>query len=561
MSRDTAAAAAPSGASASSASSARANADTAVGKAFLSLAAQAGISAVACQWTAPDQPWKVLKAHERVLYATPRDEALAVLLDARAGHEVPRMRSHRWEELRLIAFRLGLPVPSWPVTAVGKPMKPTSNIAERAHDALAAAIEAEIDAAKMRNPPLDGAAAAAYAAERRHQVQEAETRAADLAMPCSDDSDSGEQAQRAQPPDRAERFATPPPAADARASSASVPPRSPHRRQAKDNAAPLPEAVRQALLAIPDRASGRSAAEDGVYAGVGSRSKSSQRAAPIVPLPEPLHAREAGKCRSGQRARRELLPSSSSSGSSSDSLLSDSDSSCSSDSSASDRDRRRHGRGREEKNKNKKKSRRSRERRQRHRRRRDSRVRAHMEELGFEEELAPEMLENMLRRASTAYAAICMDTFKSQRNQREATLLARVIDLQRSGRHEAALELLCRRLAGVRIGDRTGSWEVADALEGVTAREADLPESSIGRIAKRANSLATFAKIGVGNASGSLTDTGGRDHGASSKPYSGTRRSRGGQSSGANKGSGSHKGGSNKKPPGGAFLTGDSGRR
>jgi hypothetical protein len=170
-----------------------------VGKAFLSLAAQAGISAVACQWTAPDQPWKVLKAHERVLYATPRDEALAVLLDARAGHEVPRMRSHRWEELRLIAFRLGLPVPSWPVTAVGKPMKPTSNIAERAHDALAAAIEAEIDAAKMRNPPLDGAAAAAYAAERRHQVQEAETRAADLAMPCSDDSDSGEQVQRAQP--------------------------------------------------------------------------------------------------------------------------------------------------------------------------------------------------------------------------------------------------------------------------------------------------------------------------------------------------------------------------
>jgi hypothetical protein len=137
-----------------------------------------------------------------------------------------------------------------------------------------------------------------------------------------------------------------------------------------------------------------------------------------------------------------------------------------------------------------------------------------MEELGFEEELAPEMLENMLRRASTVHAAICMDTFKSQRNQREATLLARVIDLQRSGRHEAALELLCRRLAGVRIGDRTGSWEVADALEGVTARETDLPESSIGRIAKRANSLATFAKIGVGNASGSLTDTGGRDHGA-----------------------------------------------
>jgi len=560
MSRDIGAAAAPSGASASSARAASATAATAVGKAFLSLAAQAGISAVACQWTAPDQPWKVLKAHERVLYATPRDEALAVLLDARAGHEAPRMRSHRWEELRLIAFRLGLPVPSWPVTAVGKPMKPTSNVAERAHDALATAIEAEIDAAKMRNPPLDGAAAASYAAERRHQVQEAETRAADLAMSCSDDSDSGEQVQRAQPLDRAERVATPPSAADARAPSASVPPRSPHRRQAKDNAAPLPEAVRQALLAIPDRASGRSAAEDGVYAGVGSRSKGMQRAAPIVPLPEPLHAREAGKCRSSQRARRELLPSSSSSDSSSDSLLSDSGSSYSSDSSASDRDRRRHGRGREEKKK-KKESRRSRERRQRHRRRRDSRVRAHMEELGFEEELAPEMLENMLRRASTAYAAICMDTFKSQRNQREATLLARVIDLQRSGRHEAALELLCRRLAGVRIGDRTASWEVADALEGVTAREADLPERSIGRIAKRANSLATFAKIGVGNASGSLTDTGGRDHGASSKPYSGTRRSRGGQASGANKGSGSHKSGSNKKPPGGAFLTGDSGRR
>jgi hypothetical protein len=178
-----------------------------------------------------------------------------------------------------------------------------------------------------------------------------------------------------------------------------------------------------------------------------------------------------------------------------------------------------------------------------------------MEELGLEEELAPEMLENMLRRAATVFAAVSADAFKSPRNQREAVLLARVIDLLRLGRHEAATELLCRRLAGVRIGDRTGTWEVADALEGVTAREADLPESSIARIAKRANALATFAKIGAGVLSGVSADVGAKSNNA-------TKRARaGGYSSGAPRGGGSHKSGSHKKPSGGVPSSGDSGRR
>jgi hypothetical protein len=176
-----------------------------------------------------------------------------------------------------------------------------------------------------------------------------------------------------------------------------------------------------------------------------------------------------------------------------------------------------------------------------------------MEELGFEEELAPEMLENMLRRAASAFAAVSMDTFKNQRNQREASALARVIDLQRSGRYEAALELLCRRLAGVRIGDRTGSWEVADALEGVTAREADLPESSISRIAKRANSLATFARIGA--SSGPQAQKGGRGSAKGRARGRSPPDARGG-------GGGSRKGqGSKKKSSGGAPSSGDSQQR
>ena len=54
--------------------------------------------------------------------------------------------------------------------------------------------------------------------------------------------------------------------------------------------------------------------------------------------------------------------------------------------------------------------------------------------------------------------------FYSKRNGSEQELLCAVIDCMNSGHHQVALELLCRRLAGVLRAEETGQWDYCNAI-------------------------------------------------------------------------------------------------
>ena len=60
-------------------------------------------------------------------------------------------------------------------------------------------------------------------------------------------------------------------------------------------------------------------------------------------------------------------------------------------------------------------------------------------------------------------------SWKSARNRRECQALSEAIDaLIEEGLDEAStgLEILCRRLVGVQLADKTGDWNICEAVQG-----------------------------------------------------------------------------------------------
>lgn len=75
--------------------------------------------------------------------------------------------------------------------------------------------------------------------------------------------------------------------------------------------------------------------------------------------------------------------------------------------------------------------------------------------------------------------------WKNIRNEREALTLARVIDiLRRDHDVDEAIEVLCRRLAGVQSADQSGDWRLADALELKMEKQSFVPEHFLARAIK-----------------------------------------------------------------------------
>ena len=53
---------------------------------------------------------------------------------------------------------------------------------------------------------------------------------------------------------------------------------------------------------------------------------------------------------------------------------------------------------------------------------------------------------------------------KDARTRREILVLCRCIDEMRKRRHDRAMEVLCRRLAGLHTADVTGNWKMCAPL-------------------------------------------------------------------------------------------------
>jgi len=513
---------------------------TAVGDEFLALARIAGIPVAQCRVSDHGTPDSELWAHEGAARCS-REEAPRELFSGwhalGNGQVNEELKAYTNAELRLICFRLGLPHPAAASSAKSEQSKANTKLRKQ----IVAAVNAALD------KPGDGS-----------------------------DSDAGARRKRGRsagrPPEQAEHAPREVPSAASEGDAASADER--HRvpdtpltpRRAKALAGALDPALREALLNMPDGSRG-SAKQNGVY-GDAPRASGAKKAAAVLQQHagddtddasrSPPRARGAGKHRakdSGHFGRREHRtrrrspsPSSSSDSDDTDSSQSDSDSD--------------HGRS------------------PRHSGARSAggslsrRERRQLVDLGFDEPLTDKMLQQMLRRGDTVYAVIARETFKSSRNAHEAQVLARMLDFFREGSFTALWELLGRRLAGVRAADKSGSWEIAESLEGNSQREVDLPASLLGRVVKRATQLQAFHKLGTsGSSRGAAAGAGGSD----SQSGSGSSSRRGGQRRG---GSGGGRGGysgnytgnsgdrsgdgksssSKKKPSGGGAAGAGSGR-
>jgi len=80
--------------------------------------------------------------------------------------------------------------------------------------------------------------------------------------------------------------------------------------------------------------------------------------------------------------------------------------------------------------------------------------------------MVKQFLTRVLHTGASVYDVFHNDIqFKTLRNEREADLLARILDELRHHRRRAAMELAVRRLNGVHMADKANDWAFCDALE------------------------------------------------------------------------------------------------
>ena len=121
-----------------------------------------------------------------------------------------------------------------------------------------------------------------------------------------------------------------------------------------------------------------------------------------------------------------------------------------------------------------------------------------MERIGVDDPIAAGVQENILRGRAGSTITDVMETrtFNKERNRREAIILSRVLDCMRGKQYHAAVELIARRLVGVQLADKSGSWDMASVLEGASQAGADLPDTALRRVLKTAANMSSLAKMG-----------------------------------------------------------------
>jgi hypothetical protein len=119
-------------------------------------------------------------------------------------------------------------------------------------------------------------------------------------------------------------------------------------------------------------------------------------------------------------------------------------------------------------------------------------------------------------------------TIKTPRNKNEMLAWAEIIDLlrlmERDWKVSQALELACRRLAGVHTADQTGNWQVADVLEQRLENQSFVPAAFMQRALKTVlRQQAVHKSSRDSGASGG--GAAGRDYSASASAHKGKGKS------------------------------------
>lgn len=159
---------------------------------------------------------------------------------------------------------------------------------------------------------------------------------------------------------------------------------------------------------------------------------------------------------------------------------------------------------------------------------------------------ATEWIANVLVEAdsvSERYATVTAK-WNSERNRKEAMVLAKIIDLILSGQSRQALDKAVRRIAGVHTAESSGSWALSNVLENNTEAQSFLPARTWSAAAKMAARLESMRKSAPG--AGGSSSSAGKDKakgGGGSSSSSGSYGQSRDRSSGAPdaKSTGSHK--------------------
>jgi uncharacterized membrane protein YgcG len=182
---------------------------------------------------------------------------------------------------------------------------------------------------------------------------------------------------------------------------------------------------------------------------------------------------------------------------------------------------------------------------------------------GLSRPIAKDFLRNVLQEGGTVYSVFHNSvTFQTQRNRRECLALARIIDalyLKKDSR--LALELACRRLAGVHTSDRSSDWDFCDAIEQVhDGRGSFLPDAFMKRTV---NNVMRTKAINKGAGAGTAPALSGSKAAKKKEPHTSIGYRRGGSSDNRDPGSnhGAAPSSSSKKKSGSSGGRGGSGRQ
>jgi len=150
---------------------------------------------------------------------------------------------------------------------------------------------------------------------------------------------------------------------------------------------------------------------------------------------------------------------------------------------------------------------------------------------------APDWLDNVLLEGGSVSHRYATVTSKwiSQRNRKEAMVLAKIIDLLRVGQPRQALDKAVRRIAGVHAAEISGCWSLSSVLENNTEAQSFLPArawSAAAKMAARLESMRKNAQSGGGAGSSAGKDKS-KSSGGSSSSSSSYGQSRDHRSSGA----------------------------
>jgi len=146
---------------------------------------------------------------------------------------------------------------------------------------------------------------------------------------------------------------------------------------------------------------------------------------------------------------------------------------------------------------------------------------------GKDDLLVSEWIHNVLVDGTTVFERFTTATAKwsGERNRKEVLVLAKIIDLIRSGNSRQALDRAMRRIAGVQAAEQSGSWMMSNVLENNMEAQSFLPARAWNAALKQASRLEAMRKNS--QAAGGSGSSAGKDKPKSSGGSSGSSGSYG----------------------------------